>query len=81
MLDSEGAERDILPTVLAAAPPRVALVETHGFCGAPTALVRGLLEAARYRVVADDWAETDLLDPCRELDVRVLVALAPAATA
>lgn len=70
-LDCEGSEVGILRDMLI--EPRVVLVETHGFLGAPTEVVRGVLEARGYVVEDKGWAEPRELDACAKQDIRVLV--------
>jgi hypothetical protein len=70
-LDCEGAERLILPNI--AIRPRVIAVETHGVYGAPTGMVKELLEKLHYAV--EDWglAELGLSEECESNDIRILV--------
>ena len=74
-LDCEGAEIGILRDMVI--DPRVIAVETHGFMGAPTADVRGLLEARGYSVVDLGWAEPRVMSECVKNDIRVLVGIKP----
>lgn len=76
MMDCEGAEREILTDLARSeARPRVLLVETHGIFGAPTADIRGLVEALGYTITRDEVAESGLEEMCLRNDVRVLTAL------
>jgi hypothetical protein len=70
-LDCEGSEVGILRDLTV--QPRVIAVETHGFLGAPTAVVRQVLEKRGYRVQDLGWAEPRYLSICVERDIRVLV--------
>lgn len=69
-LDCEGSEVGILNGMVIR--PNVILVETHGFLGAPTVLVRALLKARGYSVDDCGWAEPRFLDACVRNDIRVL---------
>ncbi len=69
-LDCEGAEIDIVPALVIR--PRVLLVETHGFRGAPTQTVRNLLESLGYDVKDRGVAEPRARAFCEENDIRVL---------
>jgi hypothetical protein len=70
-LDCEGAEIVILRNMTIR--PRVIVVETHGFCGAPTVVVKELLEELGYAV--EEWgiAEPRLSEICETNDIRVLL--------
>lgn len=70
-LDCEGSEIGILRDMLI--EPRVVLVETHGFLGAPTKEVWKILEARGYAVQDMGWAEPRELDSCVKQDIRVLI--------
>jgi hypothetical protein len=70
-LDCEGSEIGILREMII--QPRVVTVETHGFLGAPTAVVRELLESRGYSVQDLGWAEPRFLSTCVNKDIRVLV--------
>ncbi len=72
-LDCEGAEIDILPHLVIR--PRVLLVETHGFRGAPTQAVRELMESLGYDVADQGIAEPRVRAFCEENDIRVLEGL------
>lgn len=72
MLDCEGAEREILLGLQHR--PRVLLVETHGFLGAPTADIHRLVETLGYAVARSEIAEANLSEMCNRLDVFVLTA-------
>jgi hypothetical protein len=70
-LDCEGAELLILRNMVIR--PRVIAVETHGVYGAPSRMVKELLEKLDYTV--EDWglAEPRLSEVCESNDIRVLV--------
>lgn len=70
-LDCEGAEIVILRNMTIR--PRVIAVETHGFYGAPTVVVKELLEELDYTV--EEWgiAEPRLSEICETNDIRVLL--------
>jgi hypothetical protein len=70
-LDCEGAEIVILRNMTIR--PRVIVVETHGFYGAPTVVVKELLEELDYTV--EEWgvAEPRLSEICETNDIRVLL--------
>jgi hypothetical protein len=70
-LDCEGAERLILPNMVIR--PRVIAVETHGVYGAPTRMVKEILEKLDY--VVEEWglAEPWLSEECESNDIRILV--------
>jgi methyltransferase FkbM-like protein len=70
-LDCEGAEIGILRDMTIR--PRAIAVETHGFAGSSTGMVRGLLQARGYEVQDLGWAEPRLLEICTQNDIRVLV--------
>lgn len=72
VLDCEGAEYSILPDLASA--PRVVIVETHGFLGAPSDEVQLLLEDRGYSVVANRVADDGLRELCESNDVHVLTA-------
>ena len=76
-LDCEGAEVDILPALTIR--PRILLVETHGFRGAPTQTVRSLLESLGYDVTDRGVAEPRARDFCEVNDIRVLEGVRPPA--
>ncbi len=76
-MDCEGAEAVILPCLTQR--PRVVIVETHGFLGAPTEAIAGLLRGLGYVVEDMGVAETRLRDSCLEQDVMCLVATRDAA--
>lgn len=71
-MDCEGAELNILKTIKIR--PRVIIVETHGFLGAPTSDVTSLLQDMGYHVQNLGPAEVDFADFCHENDVHVLMA-------
>lgn len=70
-LDCEGAEIAILRNMTIR--PRVIAVETHGYAGAPTVVVKKLLEELGYTV--EEWgiAEPRLSEKCETYDIRVLL--------
>jgi hypothetical protein len=70
-LDCEGAESLILRNMTIR--PRVIAVETHGVHGAPTTMVKGLLEKSGYGV--EEWgiAEPGKSEECEANDIRILV--------
>ena len=70
-LDCEGAESLILRNM--AIRPRVIAVETHGVYGAPTRVVKELLEKLDYAV--EEWgiAEPRVSEECEANDIRILV--------
>jgi hypothetical protein len=70
-LDCEGAEILILRNM--AIRPRVIAVETHGVYGAPTRMVKELLEKLDYAV--EEWgiAEPRVSEECEANDIRILV--------
>jgi hypothetical protein len=70
-LDCEGAEVDILRQLTI--QPRAIVIETHGLFGAPTELVRRLLEERGFVVSDRGWAEPDWGDYCSKNDMRVVV--------
>jgi len=70
-LDCEGAEVGILRNMTA--QPRIVAVETHGFLGAPTSVVREILESRGYSVYDSGWAEPRFQKVCIENDIRVLI--------
>ena len=70
-LDCEGAERLILPNI--AIRPRVIAVETHGVHGAPTRMVKEILEGLGYVVEDCGFAEPGLSEECESNDIRILV--------
>jgi hypothetical protein len=70
-LDCEGAEIAILREMVIL--PRVVVVETHGFLGAPTTKVQTILESRGYQVTDCGWAEPRWSDVCVQGDIRVLV--------
>jgi hypothetical protein len=73
-LDCEGAELDVLDSLVVR--PRVIIVETHGYLGAPTTDVERALSALSYEVVSRELAEPGALrDICRERDIYVLTAI------
>lgn len=55
--------------------PRVILVETHGFRGAPTKAVKEVLEGLGYFVSDLGFAEVEKMSECYENDIRVLLAV------
>lgn len=71
-LDCEGAEVTILEEMEIL--PRNIVVETHGFRGAPTSKVKGLLSDRGYRVTDLGLAEPRLRSVCEDRDIRVLAA-------
>jgi hypothetical protein len=70
-LDCEGAERLILPNMVIR--PRVIAVETHGLYGAPTRMVKEILERLDYLVEEWGLAEPWLSEECESNDIRILV--------
>jgi hypothetical protein len=70
-LDCEGAERVILANMVIR--PRVIAVETHGVYGAPSRMVKEILERLDY--VVEEWglAEPWLSEECESNDIRILV--------
>jgi hypothetical protein len=70
-LDCEGAEIVILRNMTIR--PRVIGVETHGVYGAPTTMVKELLEKLDYAV--EEWgiAEPRVSEECEANDIRILV--------
>jgi hypothetical protein len=70
-LDCEGAELLILRDLQIR--PRVIAVETHGVYGAPSRMVKELLEKLAYTV--EDWglAEPRVSEECESGDIRILV--------
>jgi hypothetical protein len=70
-LDCEGAELLILRDM--AIRPRVIAVETHGVHGAPTQVVKELLEKLDYTVEEWGLAEPWLREQCESGDIRILV--------
>jgi len=71
-LDCEGAEMMILKEMNIL--PRILLVETHGFRGAPTTDVEDLLRGRGYEVENIGVAEPRLQSVCEDRDIYVLVA-------
>jgi hypothetical protein len=70
-LDCEGAEVDVLRAM--EIQPRVVLVETHGYLGAPTVLVASLLQERGYLIGWQGMAEPRLHSHCESRDIQVLV--------
>lgn len=70
-LDCEGAEVDILQGMRIR--PRVILVETHGYYGAPTSLISSLLQGLGYRVSDCGVAEPRGRALCEARDIHVLI--------
>ena len=70
-LDCEGAELLILRNM--AIWPRVIAVETHGVYGAPTRMVKELLESLDYIVEDLGLAEPRVSEECEANDIRILV--------
>jgi hypothetical protein len=70
-LDCEGAEILILRNM--AIRPRVIAVETHGVYGAPTRMVKELLEKLDYAVEEWGLAEPRVSEECEANDIRILV--------
>ena len=70
-LDCEGAETVILRNITIR--PRVIVVETHGLYGAPTWMVKELLEELGYAVEELGIAEPRLSEVCETNDIRVLL--------
>jgi hypothetical protein len=70
-LDCEGAETVILRNITIR--PRVIVVETHGLYGAPTGMVKELLEELGYAVEELGIAEPRLSEVCETNDIRVLL--------
>jgi hypothetical protein len=70
-LDCEGAEVVILRNMTIR--PRVIAVETHGVYGAPTRMVKDLLEKLDYAV--EEWgiAEPRVAEECEANDIRILL--------
>lgn len=72
VLDCEGAELTILEEMTDR--PRVVIVETHGFLGAPMSSVEDRLANAGYAVRSRAIAEPDQQEFCEENGIHVLVA-------
>jgi hypothetical protein len=53
--------------------PRIVLVETHGFRGAPTSEVRGIMEEIGYETKNLGIAEPRIEETCRKRDIKVLI--------
>lgn len=70
-LDCEGAEILILRNMTIR--PRVIAVETHGVYGAPTEMVKELLEKMNYAVEEWGLAEPRIAEDCEAHDIRILV--------
>lgn len=70
-MDCEGSEIGILKDMVIR--PRVILVETHGFLGAPTTEVKKLLMDKGYSVEELGVAEIDLAATCIKNDIMVLL--------
>ena len=70
-LDCEGAEITILRNMTIR--PRVIAVETHGVHGAPTIIVKELLEKLHYAVAEWGVAEPGRLSECEAGDIRILL--------
>jgi hypothetical protein len=70
-LDCEGAEIVILQNMTIR--PRVIAVETHGFRGAPTGVVKALLEELGYAVQDLGIAEPRFSEICETNDIRILL--------
>ena len=70
-LDCEGAEIIILRNMTIR--PRVIAVETHGFRGAPTVVVKELLAGLGYTVQDLGIAEPRLPEICETNDIRILL--------
>jgi hypothetical protein len=70
-LDCEGSEIGILRNMTIR--PRTIAVETHGVYGAPTTVVKELLENMGYGVHECGIAEPRVWEECEENDIRVLV--------
>lgn len=70
-LDCEGAEITILRNMTIR--PRAIAVETHGVYGAPTRMVKEVLEGLDYAVQECGAAEPRALEDCEANDIRVLV--------
>ncbi len=77
-LDCEGAETIILRNLTIR--PRAIVVEAHGVFGAPTKLVKELLENLGYGVEEFGLAEPRIAEICEANDVRVLVGTRSALT-
>lgn len=71
-LDCEGAETEILRSM--EIRPRVLLVETHGFRGAPTDEVDQILRGMGYTTTNLGVAEPRIRQECTENDIYVLLA-------
>jgi hypothetical protein len=67
----QGAESLILRNMTIR--PRVVAVETHGVYGAPTRLVKELLEKLDYAVEQWGIAEPRVSEECEANDIRILV--------
>ena len=67
-LDCEGSEIGILRNMTIR--PRAIAVETHGLYGAPTTMVKELLENLGYAVHECGIAEPRVLEECEENDIR-----------
>jgi hypothetical protein len=70
-LDCEGAEITILRNMIIR--PRIIAVETHGVYGAPTQMVKELLEGLDYEVRDCGVAEPRIVADCEANDIRVLL--------
>ena len=70
-LDCEGAETLILRKMTIR--PRAIAVETHGVYGAPSRVVKELLEKLGYAVEERGLAEPRLSEECEANDIRILV--------
>ena len=70
-LDCEGAESLILRNMTIR--PRVVAVETHGVYGAPTRVVKELLENLDYAVEQWGIAEPRVPEECEANDIRIFV--------
>lgn len=69
-LDCEGAEVEILE--LLSIDPKKILVETHGCYGAPTKMIRSILQSRSYVVISTELADLGLRQACIDNDIRVI---------
>ena len=72
-MDCEGAEIAILKSI--SIKPRVILVETHGFLGAPTEIVEKKLRDLGYSVENLGIAEIDHYKYCVKNDIRAVLGV------
>ena len=72
IMDCEGAEKIILDTIII--KPKVIIVETHGFLGSGTNIIREKLLAHNYDVLDMGLAEPNDTEFCLERDIKILYA-------